>query len=287
MADCCPCGSREWDEAPAPRMRRCRGCGLLAPATPPDSRDLTAWYAQTYWTRYREEQTGTGRDNLYAHVLAWLNRESPRRGTLVDIGCGGGRFLSLCQAEGWKAVGIEPSPEAAEYARRHGIEVHAQAWPDPSMADGSVEAVTFINVLDHLPDPFEALRGAARVLRPGGLLYVRVVNAPLRAWMRRALAHAGLEEMAVLHVYGFGRRSLSLLLPRLGFAPVAIRTAPPAQGHAYPERSVVLAWGYRALKLADRTWHGLSRLLGLDRLGWGPSLEVLARKAPIAAGGRP
>lgn len=289
MVGPCPCGGDGWDEkeyAAAWNMRRCTRCGLLAPMHPPSGRDLTAWYETEYWTHYREEQTGTERDNVYVHTLAWLDRESPRRGTVLDVGCGGGRFLSLCQADGWKAIGVEPSPEAAAHARRRGIEVHGPSWPVPSIADESVEAVTFINVLDHLPDPFDALRETHRVLKPGGLLYLRVPNAPLHMWLKRRLPYGGVGAMAVLHLYGFGRRTLELLLPRFGFAPIAVRTAPPASGYPYRNRVASAAWQLRTLKRVDQAVYWLFRLSGLDRLGWGPSLEVLAKKTSAPSGGR-
>lgn len=284
MITTCPCGGIEWDQAAAPGKRRCSMCGLLAPVNPPYSRDLTAWYETEYWNKNYEEQTGTERDNIYAHVLAWLERLSPQRGTVLDVGCGGGRFLSLCQASGWRAVGVEPSLDAAVHARRRGLDVHSQSWPVPTIAKESVEVVTFINVLDHLPDPFEALREAARVLKPGGLLYIRVLNAPLHAWLRRMLTPVGMEQVTVLHLYGFGRRTFPLLLPRFGFTPLAVRAAPPAQGYPYQKRVMPPAWQYRALKVADRMLYRASRLLGFDRLGWGPSLEVLARKTPVSPG---
>lgn len=263
-------------------MRRCRACGLLAPLERPDGRALLAWYETDYWKKYRKEQTGTGRGNLYAHVLAWLERLSSRRGVVLDIGCGGGAFLSLCQMHGWKAVGVEPSRDAAAHARRRGLKVYWQAWPVATLADASVDAVTFINVLDHLIDPFEALREAARVLKPDGLLYLRVPNAPVHARLKRLLALVGLEDVAVLHLYGFGRRTFSVLLPRMGFAPITVRTAPPAQGHAYQKSSAFRALGYRLLKLADLAFYRMSALLGFDRLGWGASLEVMARKTPVS-----
>ena len=290
MVTDCPCGGGEWNasgDTTALHMRQCGGCGLLAPVRPPGNRDLEVWYEQEYWKHYREEQTGTGRDNLYTHVVRWLERLSPARGTVLDVGCGGGRFLTLCQAKGWRAIGVEPSQEAAVYARRRGVEVHSQAWPVLAIPDASVEAVTFINVLDHLPDPFGALREAARVLKSDGLLYIRVPNAALHAWLKRSLAPLGLDGVATLHLYGFGLRTFSRLLPRLGFRPLAMRTAPPAKGHPYNEDSTFRSWGYLALKGADRLWYWTSRVLALDRLGWGPSLEVMARKTPVLPGGRP
>lgn len=283
----CPCGGSRWDEAAARHMRRCKRCGLLAPVNPSHGPDQAAWYETEYWKQNYEEQTGPGRDNLYAHVLHWLDRMSPRRGTVLDVGCGGGRFLSLCQANGWKAIGVEPSRDAAIHARRRGLDVYSQAWPVLAIPAASVDAVTFINVLDHLSDPFGALREAGRVLKPDGLLYIRVPNAPFHAWLKRVFARMGLEEVAVLHLYGFSRRSFSLLLPKFGFAPLVVRTSPPAQGHAYEHGTVIRAWGYGVLKLADRLVYWTSRLLGLDRLGWGPSLEVLARKTSVSPGARP
>lgn len=285
MVTTCPCGSSEWDErtlAETLRMRRCKGCGLLASLDRQDGRGLLAWYETDYWKKYREEQTGTDRDNLYAHVLAWLERLSPRRGTVLDIGCGGGAFLSLCQMRGWKALGVEPSRDAAAHARQRGLDVYGQAWPVMTLADASVDAVTFINVLDHVSDPFEALREAARVLKPDGLLYLRVLNAPVHARLKQLLALVGLEDVAVLHRYGFGRRTFSVLLPRMGFAPIALRTSPPSQGHAYRKSSPLRAWGYRLLKLADLAFYRISARLGLDRLGWGASLEVMARKTSVS-----
>jgi SAM-dependent methyltransferase len=290
MITTCPCGSGDWEKqaiAAAASLQRCRACGLLVPLERRDGRDLLAWYETDYWKKYCEEQTGTDRDNLYAHVLAWLDRVSPRRGAVLDVGCGGGRFLSLCQAKGWKTIGIEPSRAAVVHARRRGLEVRRQAWPAPAIADESVEAVTFINVLDHLPDPFEALREAARVLKPNGLLYLRVPNAPVHARLKQLLARLGLENVAVVHLYGFGRRTFSVLLPRMGFAPIAVRTAPPSQGYAYQKSSAFRTWGYRLLKFVDLASYRTSAFLGLDRLGWGLSLEVLARKTPVAPGAQP
>jgi hypothetical protein len=125
------------------------------------------------------------------------------------------------------------------------------------------------------------------VLKPDGLLYIRVPNAALHAWAKRLLAPMGLDQVATLHLYGFGRRTFPGLLPRFGFRPFAVRTAPPAKGHPYKEDRVFRAWAYLALKVADRSWYWLSRVLLLDRLGWGPSLEVMARKTPGETGAHP
>jgi SAM-dependent methyltransferase len=244
----------------------------------PEAGELRRWYAGEYWDRYRDEQVGAARDNVHAHVLGLLASMSPTGGRLVDVGCGGGAFLRAARAAGWRASGFDPSAGAVAHARAEGLDAHELAWPPCPLGDASVEAVTFINVLDHLPDPFAALREARRVLKPGGLLYVRVPNGPFHARLMGLAARVGLRGLTVFHLYGFGRKALLHHLPLMGFERVTVQAAPPAAGDPYGGDG---AWGDRvrrvlklAASLAERSLHRL----GLGRLGWGPSIEVWAVK---------
>lgn len=97
---------------------------------------------------------------------------------VVDVGCGDGGLVRLMAGRGAHVTGIETSPmqmRAALAAERVADESYidglAQSLP---MSDGSVDIVVFANSLHHVPeaDMAPALAEAARVLRPGGLLYV-------------------------------------------------------------------------------------------------------------------
>ena len=99
---------------------------------------------------------------------------------VLDVGCGEGVLVRRLASLGARAVGVDPSAVALERARRaessdtsrHFVEGTAEALPFP---DTSFDVVVFFNSLHHVPTESmdAALAEAARVLRPGGVLYVQ------------------------------------------------------------------------------------------------------------------
>lgn len=282
----CPCGLaplRPLRLGRAGGLLRCQRCGLLARAQMPSDEEVAKFYKEDYWQWYRDEQVGAARSNVHEHALVWLEQLMPRPGVLVDVGCGGGALLASCRDRGWKGIGVDPSHQAAAHAKARGLDVQAEAFPPCSLADATADAVTFINVLDHLRDPFAALQEAWRVLRPGGLLYLRVPNGPFHASLLALPAILRADRLAVFHLYGFGRSSLLHHLPRLGFEQASVQTAPPSQSDPYKQSGEGWEIGRTLLKRIDQAGFHLLRWLGLTRQAWGPSIEVMARKSVSGA----
>jgi SAM-dependent methyltransferase len=250
----------------------------LARAKLPTEEEAVNFYRDEYWARFRREQVGLGRNNIYVHALEWLADVHPAPGMLVDVGCGGGAFLGLCRERGWRAIGFDPSAQAVAYAQEHGLEAYAEKWPPCSLSDESADAVTFINVLDHLRDPFAVLGEAWRILRPGGVLYIRVPNGALHMNLKRALNLIGLGQLAVFHLYGFSRVAFLHHLPRLGFTIVAVRTAMPSRENEYGRVEGWTPVFRKIMKLADWVGYRFFRIFGLDQMAWGPTIEVMACK---------
>jgi SAM-dependent methyltransferase len=100
---------------------------------------------------------------------------------VLDIGCGGGLFLSHLKREGAQVVGIELSDSRAQYARtKHNLEVHKCPIESDVWQKGYAKhfnAVTLWDVIEHVNYPFQTLQSAANVLKQGGLL---LVDTPCR-----------------------------------------------------------------------------------------------------------
>lgn len=275
------------------QLVHCRACDLYARREAPAPRALELFYEQEYPRQFAAEQSGP-RDNLQAHALRRIESRAARfrgvcdhrpgaRRFLIDVGCGNGRLLELAQQAGWSVMGLDPSGDRNGKRRTGGIEIRQAAWPLTDISGHSADAIVFLNVLDHLPDPFTALQAAWRVLRPGGILYLRVPNGPFHLRLLTGRWSRMLSTMTVFHLYGFGRRSLQHFLTRAGFERIDIRTAPLSEGDAYANGEaggMVRTLAKQALKVG----YGLSACLGLDRLPWGPSIEALASKPEQAHG---
>lgn len=95
---------------------------------------------------------------------------------VLDIGCGGGLFLSLLKEEGAQVKGIELNDSRASYAAtKHSLEIHKQPIESDFWQKGyenSFDAVTLWDVIEHVNYPLQTLRSAVHVLKPGGLLFI-------------------------------------------------------------------------------------------------------------------
>src|ERR1700674_3688155 len=109
----------------------------------------------------------------------------PENATILDIGSGVGAFVIACHRRGLRAFGIEPdrigqggSITSIQIAsRRIDHQVFAVATgEDLPFRDRSFDLVTMNQVMEHVADQKAVLREAARVLKPGGAIYIACPN---------------------------------------------------------------------------------------------------------------
>jgi 2-polyprenyl-3-methyl-5-hydroxy-6-metoxy-1,4-benzoquinol methylase len=201
------------------------------------------------------------------------------RGRILDVGCSIGLFLDLARARGWDGVGLELGERALAHSRGVlGLDVRDATLEEAGFAEGSFDVVTVLSVLEHTPDPRGLVRQVARVLVPGGALFVIVPNV-------ESLACRVLHERAATfdgrnHLVYFSPTTLADLLGRSGFEPLGVRTT-------VTSLDPVLEWlafeePYAGHDLSGDALAREARRLELDpvfeRLGLGYKLHCLARR---------
>lgn len=121
---------------------------------------------------------------------------------VLDVGCGGGLLSEALAAAGAQVVAIDLAPELLKAARLHklesGVEVDYREIAVEALAEAepkSFDAVTCMEMLEHVPDPGAIIEACAQLLKPGGQLFLSTLNRTPAAF---ALAVVGAEYIAKL-----------------------------------------------------------------------------------------
>ncbi|OLC57268.1 MAG: hypothetical protein AUH85_03965 [Chloroflexi bacterium 13_1_40CM_4_68_4] len=156
--------------------------------------------------------------------LERLNALVQPSGTLVDVGTGAGHTLAAVAAKFDRAIGLDPTPQMLAAARgvlrdrgvhAHLVEADAAALP---LADSMVDVVTSRVAAHHFPDAPRAFGEMARVLRPGGALYLIDNCAPEEPALDKFIN--GLERLRdPSHVRAYSLSEWLALLSTAGFRP--------------------------------------------------------------------
>jgi SAM-dependent methyltransferase len=109
-------------------------------------------------------------------VYEWIARRV-RGLDVVDMACGEGYGSAVLAGSAHRVTGVDANPEAHEHARarytRPGLTFArdlVQTWAEP------VDAVVFLQTIEHVEDPGAILEHFKRILRPGGVAYVSTPN---------------------------------------------------------------------------------------------------------------
>lgn len=132
--------------------------------------------------------------------LAWIDQRARLAGRQVlDVGCGGGILSeSMARLGAAHVNGIDLASKPLAVARLHALEsgvdnleyrevaVEVLAEERPAAFD----AVTCMEMIEHVPDPASVVRACAALVKPGGWVFFSTINRNARAF---ALAIVGAE----------------------------------------------------------------------------------------------
>lgn len=121
---------------------------------------------------------------------------------VLDVGCGAGLLSEALAQSGARVTAIDLAPDLVRVAKLHrlesGVEVDYRLQSAEALAaqmPGAFDAVTCMEMLEHVPDPGAILAACATLLKPGGRLFVSTLNRTPAAF---ALAIVGAEYVARL-----------------------------------------------------------------------------------------
>ena len=151
-------------------------------------------------------------------ILKNCGVKNPR---LLEAGCGSGDFLQAAQARGCDVAGVEFSPHASANANKLlGSErVFVGTLADVPAARGPFDVVCAFDVIEHVRKPQEFLELAAKLLRPGGIVFI--VTPALDSWSARVMGQRWME-YKLEHLSYFSRKSIRVALKRAGFSDVSV-----------------------------------------------------------------
>jgi 2-polyprenyl-3-methyl-5-hydroxy-6-metoxy-1,4-benzoquinol methylase len=159
---------------------RCLHCQTLYVSPPPAQAELARFYNDP--SDYKEFVLGhkdyLAQDQLARQLarqrLDVIDSFQPRRGCLLDLGCGAGFFLDEAKQRGWQVSGTEWAQEMLQYASST-LNLHVAKSID-EFEDSSFDVVTMWEYIEHLPNPLEHLEQSRQILKPQGLLCISTPN---------------------------------------------------------------------------------------------------------------
>ena len=109
---------------------------------------------------------------------------------VLDVGCGGGLLSESLTRAGAQVTGVDLAPGMIEVARLHAAESGlaidyrvASAEELAQASPGHFDVVTCMEMLEHVPDPAAMTATLARLLAPGGALFVSTLNRNLKSFL--------------------------------------------------------------------------------------------------------
>lgn len=109
---------------------------------------------------------------------------------IADIGCGGGILSESMARAGASVTGIDMNEAAIKVAKLHllesGVSVNYECMTAEALAEREPEqydAITCLEMLEHVPDPSAIVTACATLLKPGGIVFFSTLNRTAKSYL--------------------------------------------------------------------------------------------------------
>lgn len=192
-----------------------------------DDKSLTKYYTEDpdYFNNpYTRKNIIKLRNQIFKPKIEFVKRFSKGKKWL-DVGAGDGTAVSAAKSLRFDVTGIEISETARTFAKKHRnlnlfngtlgdfLEQNKTKW----------DIISFFGVMEHIPNPVQALRQANKLLAKNGLVAIEVPNYESFSTYFQKLTRAPDRHLAIpAHIMLFTKKSAEYILHKNGFESVAI-----------------------------------------------------------------
>lgn len=219
-------------------MRQCEDCGLVF-VSPRLSQDAMDWlFNEQYFSRTEPSYWGERRVPIFKDIIRLLRRFAVE--TVLDVGAAYGHCVKWARDRGFDATGCDISEAAVTWGREHlGVPLTVGRIQELDYPAGSLDCVLSLDSLYYVADPASDLAAVRRLLKPGGILILRLRNNWRIEERARAAGQRTIGEQVVPppHLWGFTPDTVSRVLRKCGFLTKLLEPA------AYSRTALVPIYG--------------------------------------------
>ena len=252
----CPCGSsrtvhicrfRYWNLL---GVRQCEQCGVLFVSPRLTEQAMASVFEEHYFDYADLELWGKRRKAVFDDIMRILRAHHVR--AVFDVGAAYGHFVKYANDAGVAAAGSDISQRAVAIGReRLGVKLHAGPVSDLALPEGSVDAVVSLDTFYYVADPLTELETMRRLVRPGGILVLRLRNSLLTRMSARArFREISRPLLPAPHLWGHTSESITRWLESSGWA---VKQCEPA-AYSRSRLAALQAVGLELNRFARRAW---------------------------------
>jgi 2-polyprenyl-3-methyl-5-hydroxy-6-metoxy-1,4-benzoquinol methylase len=212
-------------------LNSCASCHCLFLNPLPGKDEIADFYPRQYWWNASRPGLLKTLESVYRRIalhdhLSFIGTAAANRNglakDLLDVGCGSGTLLGLLRQRGFRPVGVDFSPKAAEIAaRENGVRVLVGSLADAAFPDGSFDIVTLFHVMEHVTNPRGVLAEVSRILKRDGCVILQVPN--IDSWQFRLFGAKWYGLDIPRHVIDYSKDAMLTLLKECGFVVRRVR----------------------------------------------------------------
>ncbi len=114
---------------------------------------------------------------------------------IIDVGCGGGILAESMAKMGAQVSGIDMGEEPLNVAKLHALESgltidyqKITAEDKAKQSPQAYDAVTCMEMLEHVPDPASVVQACSELVKPGGFVFFSTLNKTMKSYLLAIVA---------------------------------------------------------------------------------------------------